>query len=255
MKILTLRCYQDNYAHVIICPETNRAAVVDPSDMAPIIAAMEAHHCIPAWILLTHHHLDHVAGLPGLLEHGDFKVAVHPVDGKQIEGWSPEMALNSTITMGSITFQVLHTPGHTLGHCCYLAGDALFTGDTVFVGGCGRLFEGTAAQMLGSLDALAELPDEIRIFSGHEYTLSNLDFAASLEPDNGAIEKKARQAEAQLGDGDYPVASTIAQEKTFNPFFRARIPALIEGVRKRLPGLRGDALSVFTAVRKLKDRF
>jgi hydroxyacylglutathione hydrolase len=212
-----------------------------------------------AAVLATHHHFDHVGGnedllgaVPGLRVYGSAE------DGPRIPGLTNPVRDGDTVEIGGLRGTVILIPAHTSGHVAYyFASDkAVFTGDTLFAGGCGRLFEGDAAQMMGSLGRLAALPDDTRVYCGHEYTEKNLRFAAHLEPGNQKLSDKLAAVERLRKEGKPTVPSTIAEEKATNPFLRVDSPELAASVRQRVADLpSGDRTALFAAVRALKDRF
>jgi hydroxyacylglutathione hydrolase len=242
--------------YFVIDERTNEAAIVDPSEPDPVVAAIEREGVRPVAILATHHHPDHVGGNDALVTRYDLPVYGHESDKARIPRLSKLVAEGDTVRVAGLSFEVLHIPGHTLGAIAYVGGDGktkvAFTGDTLFVAGCGRMFEGTPPMMQGSLAKLAALDGATQIYCGHEYTESNLRFAASVEPKNAAIAKAAEEAAATRAAGKPTVPSTIAREKATNPFFRWAEPA----VRAHF-GLAPEASApdVFAATRKAKDHF
>ena len=260
LAVLTVPAFKDNYLWLI--HDGVHAAVVDPGDAAPILAALQAHGLTLTAILLTHHHADHIGGVARLLEHSNvpvfgprhdgIAVVTHPLgegDRVQVPGLALELA-------------VLDVPGHTNGHIAYVRQDAgahwLFCGDTLFGAGCGRLFEGTPAQMAASLAKLAALPDDTLVYCAHEYTLSNLRFAEALEPGNRALQLRVAN-DSQLRGTNLPtIPSTIAIEKATNPFLRtgeAAIVGSLTAAGRLAPGAGADAVTVFAALREWKNTF
>jgi len=218
MRVVAVPCLKDNFAYLVI--DGDRAAVVDPGEAAPIEAALAREGVQLAAIWLTHHHWDHVGGVPELVAaHPEIEVAIGKVDAPKNDKAAPRItrALDDgdTVTLGAITARVIHNPGHTLGAISYHANDAVFTGDTLFAAGCGRVFEGDPPMMYASLSKLAALPPATRVYFGHEYTAANLKFAAAAEPDNTAVADRA----ATLVTPSTP--STIELERATNPFLRA----------------------------------
>jgi hydroxyacylglutathione hydrolase len=201
MKIVQIPLLRDNYAYLIICPKTNNAAIVDPSEAAPVERRVEQEKVTLTAILNTHHHRDHTGGNSELLAGGNLEVYGHKSDQARIPGWTHGIDEGDEVRIGELRGNVLFIPGHTTGHVAYLFGGNLFCGDTLFTAGCGRLFEGTAAQMHGSLKKLMALPDETKVYCGHEYTESNLRFALTLEPKNHKLLESARRLDRSLNPG------------------------------------------------------
>jgi len=251
MRVLPVPCLSDNYAYLVARDGADEAIVIDPSESAPVIAALEREGLRPVAILNTHHHHDHVGGNEALLERfGALPVYAHVSDVGRVPGQTERVEEGRGFTVGGFSFTALHVPGHTTGAVAYCVEDAVFTGDTLFVAGCGRLFEGTPEMMLRSLaDKLGHLPPETRVFCGHEYTASNLRFAVHAEPDNGAAAEKLARVTAMRERGDVTVPSTLAEERATNPFMRCDLPSL----RERFPG--ASVVETFAAVRKAKDSF
>jgi hydroxyacylglutathione hydrolase len=253
MQVETVACWRDNYAYLIV-DGRGRCAIVDPTDAVPVAEAIDRLGVSPAAILCTHHHPDHVAGIDDLRARWpDLPIHGHGHDRERIGGLSVAHAHGDRFSVGALELEVLHVPGHTLGAVTYLAAETTsarwaFTGDTLFLAGCGRLFEGTAAQMSASLDLLAALPDDTRIACGHEYTVGNLHFARHVEPNNRAIVDRLAEAEAARAARRPTVPGTIAVERATNPFLRASS----EEIRARFPG---DRVEAFAALRRSKDEF
>ena len=255
MNVLTVPAFNDNYLWLI--HDGVHAAVVDPGDAAPILAALEAHRLSLVAILATHHHADHVGGVARLRQ--VFDVPVYGPARDPIPTVTRPLREGDTVTVPELELQlsVLDVPGHTLGHIAYFAPQQgwLFCGDTLFAGGCGRLFEGTPAQMLASLDKLAALPGDTKVFCAHEYTLSNLRFAQAAEPGNGAIAARLR-AEQDKRDRDLPtVPSSIGVERATNPFLRVREPAIADHLKAEGKAGGSDPVAVFAALREWKNNF
>jgi hydroxyacylglutathione hydrolase len=206
-------------------------------------------------VLPTHHHYDHVGGNQDLLA-AHPKLAVYGVD-ERIPGLTKRVRDGDRIQLGGLTAQVIFIPAHTTGHIAYYFPhtQSVFTGDTLFAGGCGRLFEGDAAMMIQSLSKLSVLPDDTRVYFGHEYTEKNLRFALTLEPGNVTLQQKHAWALSQMRQGGTTTPTTIAAEKATNPFLRWDSPELRQTLRQRFPKLPMDDVSVFAKTRALKDEF
>lgn len=249
-------CLKDNYAYVLHQPGSTQALVVDASEEAPVLAALGRLGLTPVAILATHHHLDHVGGNSGLLaRYPDLRVFGYRSDQGRIPGQTDLLSDGQEIEVAGIGLKALHIPGHTLGALAYVGEGAAFTGDTLFAAGCGRLFEGTAAQMYESLNVkLGALADDTRIYCGHEYTVSNLKFAETLEPHNADIAKKLAWAKAARERGEPTLPSTLADERRTNPFLRVSEKEVVQSVNERLAQDRSPQ-AVLAAVRALKDAF
>jgi hydroxyacylglutathione hydrolase len=259
MRIVPVPCLKDNYAYLVICEATNTAAVVDPSEAEPVLAAMQREGVAPRAIWNTYHHWDHTGGNEALLAaHPGLEVVAHASDRGRIHGQTTFVEDGAEVALGEeLRARIIYNPGHTSGAISYhLAGPAaVFTGDTLFLAGCGRLFEGTPAQMHASLSRLAALPAETRIYCGHEYTASNLRFAAAVEPGNEAIQARAREVERIRATGAPSVPGTVAAERATNPFLRAQVPDVARAARAA-ETVEGDTpVDVFAALRRWKDRF
>ena len=255
LSVLTVPAFNGNYLWLI--HDGVHAAVVDPGDAAAIFAALDAHRLSLVAILLTHHHADHVGGVADLLQR--FKVPVFGPRHEPIANVTDPLAEGDTVAIPALSlhFSVLDVPGHTSGHIAYVEHEQgwLFCGDTLFAGGCGRLFEGTPAQMIESLSKLAALPDATQVYCAHEYTLSNLRFAREVEPENAALIERIRVEQAKRDQGRPTVPSTIGLEKLTNPFLRYRQPSIGQRLTTagRLDGT--EPIAVFAALRAWKNDY
>ncbi len=256
MKVLPIPCHFDNYAWLLLCEKEGEAILIDPSEAVPILHALNKHNAKLAAIYCTHHHHDHTGGLLEIRRKtGVEHIFCHLEDSKdqdripQAADFLTPLQEGDTFTFCGQKGEVLHTPGHTKGSCCYHIGGCLFTGDTLFSAGCGRLFEGEPAQMAASLQKIAALPEKTKICFAHEYTLKNLQFALSLEPENRELLNRYTDV-LSLREKNLPTApSTLAIEKKTNPFLRTECPALQELYAST------DAVEVFTALREARDIF
>lgn len=257
MKLIPLPAFQDNYLWLL--HDGQRALVVDPGDAAPVQAFLARQGLQLEAILVTHHHPDHTGGVDTLREATGARV------------WGPareripepltRLAEGDRLEVLGLRFEVLDVPGHTAGHIAYYCVDVdgaplLFCGDTLFSGGCGRLFEGTAAQMADSLAKLAALPGPTRVCCTHEYTLSNLKFATAVEPGNTQLNHYRQQCEEKRSHGEPTLPSTIALEIGVNPFLRTRQPAVAQAAHGHDPSADpADPVAVFAALRQWKNEF
>ncbi|MGK5026213.1 hydroxyacylglutathione hydrolase [Janthinobacterium sp. RB2R34] len=261
LSVLAVPAFNDNYLWLI--HDGKQAAVVDPGDAKPILAALAAHGLTLCAILLTHHHADHTGGVPELLQH--FSVPVFGPRNEAITDITEQLAENDVAIVAELglCLSVIDVPGHTKGHIAYVRqrGETngppwLFSGDTLFAGGCGRLFEGTPGQMADSLGKLAALPDDTLVYCAHEYTLSNLRFASAVEPGNLALQERLAVDTEKRQQGLPTVPSTVGLEKATNPFLRYREPAILASLK--VAGKLGhDASPVeaFAALRMWKNNF
>lgn len=253
LEIVTVPCLKDNYAFLAHDAATGATAVVDVPEAAPILNALAERDWKASHILITHHHDDHIAGLKALAAATGARVIGAAADAHRLPRLDETVAEGDTIRLGMEEGKVIEVPGHTVGHVAYhFPGSAVvFTGDSLMALGCGRVFEGTMAQMWASLSKLAALDPGTLICSGHEYTQSNARFALTIEPGNAALQARAESVAAAGAEGRPTVPSRLAEELATNPFLRAGRPEV-----KRAMGMEGapDA-EVFAAIRQAKDRF
>lgn len=256
MRLIPLPAFQDNYLWFL--HDGQRALVVDPGDAQPVREALQRDGLRLEAILVTHHHPDHVGGVDELRDATGAKVW-GPAREKIPEPVS-RLAEGDRIEALGHSFRVIDVPGHTTGHIAYYCEEfegrpLLFCGDTLFSGGCGRLFEGTAAQMTQSLEKLAALPGETRVCCTHEYTLSNLKFATAVEPGNLQLIHYRQRCEELRAQGLPTLPSSIGLEKQVNPFLRTREPAVVQAARGHDAATAPDEVSVFATLRQWKNEF
>ncbi|MGX0889946.1 hydroxyacylglutathione hydrolase [Pseudomonas sp. ADAK2 TE3594] len=254
IQISALPAFTDNYIWLLQDHSTQRCAVVDPGDAAPVQAWLAAH---PGWvlsdILITHHHHDHVGGVERLKKATD--ATVYGPASESIPARDVALKDNDRISVLGWDFDVIQVPGHTLGHIAFYHQGHLFCGDTLFAAGCGRLFEGTPEQMHHSLSRLAALPEDTLVYCTHEYTLSNLKFAAAVEPGNPDTAARLEKVTAQREAGIMTLPSTLALEKLTNPFLRVDETSVKEKVDERNGTQNRAPSAVFAALRAWKDKF
>jgi hydroxyacylglutathione hydrolase len=256
LNVRPVGAFSDNYIWLIDSPSAHgRVLAVDPGDAAPVIAELERSGATLAAILLTHHHLDHIGGVPELLRRAavpvigphDTRIAQRTRavrDGERCD--LPDLGLS---------FEILEIPGHTLSHIAFCGHGALFCGDTLFSAGCGRLFEGTPEQMNDSLTKLRKLPPETQVFCGHEYTAANLRFALTVEPANRAALEYQARVERLRAQGKPTLPSTLDLESQVNPFLRCNEPAVIKAAEAHAGHSLPDPTAVFGVLRAWKDQF
>lgn len=245
-------CRTDNIGALIHDPETGATAAIDAPDAAAIQQTLETKGLRLTDILITHHHADHIAGIDALKQQWRCRVIAPALEAHRIAGVDVGVREGDRIRIGSLEGNVIATPGHTLGHVAYWfeADKALFAGDTLFSLGCGRLFEGSPADMWASLVKLRALPDDTSLYCGHDYTLANARFALSIDPHNAALAARAREAERQKVQGRLTLPSVLGDEKRANPFLRADSPDIAAAV-----GLsEAEPIAVFKELRQRKDR-
>ncbi|WP_374556312.1 hydroxyacylglutathione hydrolase [Thermomonas sp.] len=251
MDLRAVPAFDDNYIWLLRDAE-GRALVVDPGDAAPVLAVLG--DAPPLAILLTHHHGDHVGGVADLLAHWPATPVFAPHDDR-IPQASQRVDDGDRVTVGDWHFEVLAVPGHTRSHVAYHGEGLLFCGDTLFSLGCGRMFEGTPPQMHASLARLAALPGDTRVCCAHEYTLGNAAFALAVDPGNAALRTRAEAVRALRAAGRSTLPTTLAEERTCNPFLRCDVPAVRAAAEGHAGQPLADAAAVFGALRAWKDGF
>lgn len=253
LELITIACLTDNYAYLLHDTVTGDTALIDAPEAAPILAELKRRGWGLDLILLTHHHWDHIDGVTAIVEATSAEIIGAAADAHRLPPLSRALVEGDTVQIGGHSGVVIDVPGHTVGHIAFYFADAgfAFTADSLMAGGCGRLFEGTPAQMWESLSKLAALPPETLICSGHEYTTSNLRFALSIEPGNADLQSRVATVAAARAEMRATVPSHLRDELATNPFLRAGLPHIKASLGL---GSISDA-QAFTEIRALKDKF
>jgi hydroxyacylglutathione hydrolase len=253
MDIQLIPAFSDNYVYLFKDPASEAVGIVDPGEAKPVLAALDRLGWRPTHIFNTHHHADHIGGNGVLKQRFGCTIVGPAADRHRIPDLDVAVGEEDAYRFGSQEVRVFETPGHTSGHIAlwFSEASALFSGDTLFALGCGRLFEGTPAQMWNSLLKLRALPADTRIYCGHEYTLSNARFAVTVDPDNPALKERAANIAVLRDAGKPTIPTTLGMERATNPFLRADDPDVAAAV-----GLAGaDPVEVFAEIRRRKDQF
>lgn len=255
IKVEPVPAFNDNYIWLIIQTGNDYVAIVDPGDAAPVMDKLNAENLKPEAILITHHHMDHTGGINGLLQH--FDVPVYGPKHEHVPGCTHELVEGDTVRLDqiSIDFRIFELPGHTSGAIAYYGNEMVFVGDTLFMSGCGRLFEGTPAQMHQSLGKISSLPDDTLVYCAHEYTLANLKFAEAVEPGNQDIQKRIEKTRSLRNENIPTVPGKIGIEKLTNPFLRTHINEVREAANNFSKRNLTGEIEVFAAIRSWKDNF
>jgi hydroxyacylglutathione hydrolase len=247
MQVLPVPCLSDNYAYLVV--QGRQAAVVDPSQADPVLRAIDEHELELAEIWLTHHHWDHVGGVEALMEArpiAHVRGSRYDAEHGRIPRQTDALSDGDSFDFGGATVDILEIPGHTLGAIAFITEGNLFSGDTLFIAGCGRVFEGTMQMMAESLAKLRSLPADTKVWCGHEYTVNNLRFAKTVEPDNPAVARALEEAIATRDAKQPTVPGELGRELETNPFLRFDVPNVAAG---------RDPVATFTAIRRAKDEF
>lgn len=246
-------CRTDNFGVLLHDPKSGATASIDAPEEQAILGALARRGWTLTHIFTTHHHPDHVDANLALKTRFDCTIIGPAGEASKIPGIDMTIAGGGDFDFAGHRVEVIETPGHTAGHICFYLPDdkLLFAADTLFALGCGRLFEGTAADMWGSLSKLMALPDDTTVYFGHEYTLSNARFAVTIDPDNAELARRASEIEAKRARGEFTAPTTLALEKRTNPFLRAKDPA----IRRHLGMEKASDAQVFAEIRKRKDNF
>ena len=253
LEINIIPCLQDNYSYVVRETDTDIIGVVDPSDFNSIDNFIKKKFNKIDYVLNTHHHFDHTGGNLELKKKYDCKIIGSLKDEKKIPGIDIKLQNNDIFKFGNIEFKILLVPGHTSGHICFYSDKEkiIFTGDTLFSLGCGRIFEGTYSQMLGSLNKIKNLPKQTSVYCGHEYTKKNLDFCSKIEFNNHFLEEKKNWVNSKLSKKEPTLPVTIEEELNTNIFLRCDVPSV-----KKILGMENSSEEeIFKKLRDLKDSF
>lgn len=255
LEITPVSAFEDNYIWMLGKPGSNAVVAVDPGDETPVLAWLAQRGARLSAILITHHHYDHVGGLPELLEAFP-GIPVYGPAGNTIRGVTHPVREGDrpSIPHLDVAFSVLEVPGHTAGHIAYYGEGALFCGDTLFAAGCGRVFDGTFEQLSDSLRRIAGLPGETRIYCAHEYTLDNLGFAAWVEPESAVLRERTQREQARRAAGEPTLPALLQTELETNPFLRTADPGVRAAAERNAGHPLESVTEVFTALRQWKDR-
>ncbi len=255
LTIHPIPAFNDNYIWLLGHPVNANCVVIDPGDAEPVLAKLAKDGLTLSAILITHHHWDHTGGIGELLKHHDVPVFGPKSDG--IAELSHPLTEGDQIKVPGIDaeFEILDIPAHTSGHIAYHGHGLVFTGDTLFTAGCGRLFEGTAEQMFDSLSKLAQLPDDTQVYCGHEYTAANLRFAQAVEPDNTDISSRIENVSHLRLQNQPSVPSTLKLEKLTNPFLRCEHDSVKHAAEQYSDKQLKTPIEVFAVIRKWKDQY
>jgi len=257
INITPIHAFNDNYIWAITKTGSSQVILVDPGDFKASSKFIEEQKLSLAAILITHHHHDHVGAIEQLAKTYNSNVCVYGPATESIPGKTIALEEENFVEFPdfNLTLRVLDVPGHTSGHIVYYNNDILFCGDTLFSGGCGRLFEGTAEQMHHSLSKLSQLPQHTKVFCAHEYTLANLHFALAVEPDNQELLSYFNQVKTYRDHNKPTLPSTIAQEKLINPFLRCNQPSIQDAATLYCNHTLNSEAEVFAIIRRWKDEF
>ncbi|MEA9580754.1 hydroxyacylglutathione hydrolase [Xanthomonas nasturtii] len=253
MRLTALPAFDDNYIWALVAAE-GRAVIVDPGQAEPVIAAAAREGWTPSAVLLTHHHADHIGGVAVLQQRWP-ELELFGPDDERIPADARRVGQGERVRLLGTSFEVLEVPGHTRSHIAFVTASHLFSGDTLFSLGCGRMFEGTAPQMFDSLQRLASLPGETLMCCGHEYTLANAAFALHVDPTNAALQRRQQEAQAMRQAARPTLPISLKSELATNPFLRTSRPEIRAAVAPGAAGALSSEVDVFAELRRWKDEF
>lgn len=255
LNILPLPALKDNYIWLCLNEDNGHTLIVDPSEAQPVLDYLSEHKFIADAILITHHHWDHVGGIPDIT--AKYDIPVFTPASETVKGSTHGVREGDVLPFPelNLSLKILDVPGHTAGAVAYYSDNFVFSGDTLFTAGCGRIFEGTPQQMHASLEKFRQLDENTRLFCGHEYTEANLGFASTVEPHNKAISERLHEVRAQRQQQLPTVPATLATEKLTNPFLRCHEQGIASAVSNHVDKELSDPVEVFAALRQWKDNF
>jgi len=253
LKIMPLPALKDNYIWILKNESSRHIAIVDPSEPEPVLQLIKTKNLVPIAILITHHHWDHVGGIAGIKN--EHNIPVYTPKTESVDGSTHLVGAGEIISLPELdlNLDILDVPGHTSGAVAYYTNRMVFSGDTLFTAGCGRLFEGTPPQMHASLSKFKSLDDETLVYCGHEYTLSNLQFAATVEPNNKVIQKRLNMVIQARNENQPTVPATLANEKETNPFLRCDQTSVINAAADYSGKILNEPAEVFAVIRSWKE--
>jgi len=256
VQVKAIKAFSDNYIWCLTTSDSNQAWVVDPGQAAPVMAYLTEHNLMLGGIIITHHHGDHTDGVAELVKNNQ-NIIVYGPSNSPFKGITHPLNDNEHINLLNTPFKIITTPGHTLDHICYINDELAFTGDTLFSGGCGRLFEGTSEQMWHSFNKLKTLPPACKIYCTHEYTQANLAFAKAVEPNNVELNAYSDHVNKLRNENKITLPTSIELELKINPFMRSDLPTITRCLPKEFHSVtnNNEPWGNFASLRAFKDNF